>query len=163
MKSRGYNLSLLQCCEYCLSTPLFQKPFYLFPCSHGYHIDCMLKLYLGENSTVLGAVGPANQYHPMANTMGDPLRTRILSEHQIEAIQSSAEQLQAITARVAKEGKNCDKRVLQQLDSLQAKLDGLISCDCPLCGDIMIQLVGINLTNCRSCVDSTRESSVWDL
>lgn len=42
MKKRGYSVSSLQHCEYCRSA-LFSRQFYLFPCSHGFHNDCMLK------------------------------------------------------------------------------------------------------------------------
>ena len=41
MKKRGYSVSSLQRCEYCMSA-LFSRQFYLFPCSHGFHNDCML-------------------------------------------------------------------------------------------------------------------------
>ncbi len=42
IKKRGYSVSSLQHCEYCRSA-LFNRQFYLFPCSHGFHQDCMLK------------------------------------------------------------------------------------------------------------------------
>jgi hypothetical protein len=42
MKRRGYNSSVTQRCEYC-PQPLFSRQFYLFPCSHGMHADCLLK------------------------------------------------------------------------------------------------------------------------
>jgi len=42
MKKRGFSVSSLQHCEYCRSA-LFSRQFYLFPCSHGFHNDCMLK------------------------------------------------------------------------------------------------------------------------
>lgn len=42
MKRRGYSLTAQQRCEYC-TLPLFGKQFYLFPCSHGFHADCLLK------------------------------------------------------------------------------------------------------------------------
>ena len=42
MKKRGYSVSSLQRCEYCVK-PLFSQLFYLFPCSHGFHQDCLLR------------------------------------------------------------------------------------------------------------------------
>eukprot|EP00605_Chrysophyceae_sp_TOSAG23-4_P000496 GSChrysophyteH1.ASY1.ANO1.556.1 assembled CDS len=40
MKKRGYSVSSLQRCEYCAQA-LFSRQFYLFPCSHGFHNDCL--------------------------------------------------------------------------------------------------------------------------
>jgi hypothetical protein len=42
MRKRGYHLQAYQRCEYC-ADPLFSRQFYLFPCTHGFHSDCMLK------------------------------------------------------------------------------------------------------------------------
>ena len=42
MKKRGFSTSSGQRCEYC-NDAIFNKQFYLFPCSHGFHSDCMLK------------------------------------------------------------------------------------------------------------------------
>jgi ribosomal protein S14 len=42
MKRRGYSVSSLQRCEYC-PTALFNRQFYLFPCSHGFHNDCLMQ------------------------------------------------------------------------------------------------------------------------
>ena len=42
MKKRGYALSVHQRCEYC-GESLFDRQFYLFPCSHGMHSDCLLR------------------------------------------------------------------------------------------------------------------------
>jgi hypothetical protein len=42
MKRRGYSVSSQQRCEYCADA-LFSRQFYLFPCSHGFHGDCLLR------------------------------------------------------------------------------------------------------------------------
>ena len=42
MKKRGYGFSTIQRCEYC-NDAIFARPFYIFPCSHGYHSDCIMK------------------------------------------------------------------------------------------------------------------------
>ena len=42
MKKRGYGFSAAQRCEYCRNA-IFSRPFYVFPCSHGYHCDCIMK------------------------------------------------------------------------------------------------------------------------
>ena len=42
MKKRGLGVAASQRCEYCTET-LFSKIFYLFPCSHGFHSECILR------------------------------------------------------------------------------------------------------------------------
>jgi len=42
MSRRGYSYSTIQRCEDCSDT-LFNKQFYLFPCSHGFHSHCLMK------------------------------------------------------------------------------------------------------------------------
>lgn len=42
MTKRGYSYSTIQRCEDC-SEALFNKQFYLFPCSHGFHSLCIMK------------------------------------------------------------------------------------------------------------------------
>ena len=42
MKRRGCSVSSQQRCEYCVDA-LFSRQFYLFPCSHGFHSDCLLR------------------------------------------------------------------------------------------------------------------------
>jgi hypothetical protein len=48
MKKRGYSASSNQRCEYCLEG-IFSKQFYLFPCSHGFHCDCLLRHAMTHN------------------------------------------------------------------------------------------------------------------
>lgn len=40
MKQRGFTVSSTQHCQHC-SQRLFSKQFYLFPCSHAFHTDCL--------------------------------------------------------------------------------------------------------------------------
>ncbi len=42
MKKRGYTTTSFQRCEQCVDA-LFRRQFYLFPCSHGFHSDCLMK------------------------------------------------------------------------------------------------------------------------
>lgn len=42
MRQKGYPLAAHQRCEYC-DDLLFARQFYLFPCTHGYHTDCLLQ------------------------------------------------------------------------------------------------------------------------
>jgi len=42
MKKRGHGFSLNQRCEYCRDA-VFHKPFYVFPCSHCLHSECIIE------------------------------------------------------------------------------------------------------------------------
>lgn len=42
MKKRGFSVSSAQRCEHCKGA-LFSNQFYLFPCSHGFHTNCLLE------------------------------------------------------------------------------------------------------------------------
>ena len=48
MKRRGFSASSGQRCEYC-TEGIFARQFYLFPCSHGFHSDCLLKRVFSHN------------------------------------------------------------------------------------------------------------------
>jgi vacuolar protein sorting-associated protein 18 len=41
VSTRGFGVKTSQSCE-CCSSALFGKQFYLFPCGHGFHEDCLL-------------------------------------------------------------------------------------------------------------------------
>lgn len=43
MKKRGYTASTLQRCDYCGEGLFARQQLYLFPCSHGYHADCLVR------------------------------------------------------------------------------------------------------------------------
>ena len=157
MKSKGINLSLLQCCEFCSSTPLFNKPFYLFPCGHGYHIDCMVHLYIGEKQKNSKMVSSAQE------SMSDAIRNRVLRPAQLATITNLSEQIASLSSRINRDSAvQQEKRVAQQVDMLQAELDAIIASDCPLCGDLMIKLIGVSLTTVNTPRDLV-DSKSWQL
>ena len=45
VNNRGFGLSAGQRCEFCSNSGdfLFAKQFYIFPCGHGFHGDCLMK------------------------------------------------------------------------------------------------------------------------
>jgi hypothetical protein len=56
MTKRGYSYSATQRCEDC-SEALFNKQFYLFPCSHGFHSHCIMKrVKKGADENVLAKI-----------------------------------------------------------------------------------------------------------
>lgn len=95
MKKRGYTLSSSQRCEYC-TDPLFSKPFYLFPCSHGYHSDCTMKHILSHELPI--------------------------EPEEIAVIKTLVDQLGKLAIRV----KDGDKRAMAQQEILQNELGTLV-------------------------------------
>ena len=115
MKHRAYSMvSQQQRCEYC-SDLLFGKAFYLFPCSHGFHCQCLVQR--------------CAQHLPPA---------------QVSAVQGVEELLRGLAGR-GKDYNNLDRRARAQQEALQLELDGYIAADCPLCGYVMIQSLSLPL------------------
>lgn len=125
MKSRAYCLSSQsQICEYCCTCMLGDQ-FYLFPCSHGFHTNCLLK-----------------QAHIN------------LDKSQLSALQGIESSLKALEYRVKD-----DMRAKQQQDALQMELDGYLAGDCPLCGYVMIRLLGEPLIES----EDSEEAKSWEI
>ena len=154
MKAKGCNVSLLQSCEYCCSTsaPLFSKAFYLFPCGHGYHSDCLVKLYLGEKWDK-----SMNTMMNLSCSMSNTISGVILDPQQHTHIKNIVDQLTSLTKSYT-----MDKRINTQIEVLQNELDGYISSDCPLCGELMVKLLDVSLVNTNTARDIL-EAKTWEL
>lgn len=115
MKNRAYSMvTQQQRCEYCTDV-LFGKPFYLFPCSHGFHCQCLVQRCV--------------EYLPPA---------------QVSAVQGVEEILRGLAGKGGKDF-SLDRRARAQQEALQLELDGYIAADCPLCGYAMIQSLSLPL------------------
>ncbi len=178
MKSKGVHVSLMQHCEYCTapnvapsSNPdvggvvtgnLFSQPFYLFPCGHGYHCDCLVRVYIGDlNSS--GGKALSGQGKSSSIATGNAVSNCILTPEEVGNIKQIMEQMTQMSSKVNRDGSAVDKRLAQQYESLQAQLDGHIATDCPLCGDVMIRLVGISLCTTGNKVWDDAEAKSWEL
>jgi hypothetical protein len=161
MKKRGYTASVVQRCEYC-SDGLFahKQTFYLFPCSHGIHSECLLKQTY--KNTLL--FSDPNSPTPQTNVL--------------QTVKSLEDQIRGLAMRV----KDNDKRALAQQEHLQAgmtviwcrwcvfmliyhilcsysELDSIIAADCPLCGTMMIKSLAVPLITAQDAV----EAKAWEL
>ena len=177
MKSKGCHLSTKQKCEYCMAGTLFSKPFYLFPCGHGYHTECMVKLYTGKSSmgticlcvmishVVCDSLGDTDRNRVMdkSTSMSNAVSELILTKAEVAHIKHLNEQLNQLHIKMNRDYQtNTDKRLQQSIEYVQNELDGLIANDCPLCGDIMIQLVGISLIHTNTLKDNQEKLS-WEI
>eukprot|EP01036_Dinobryon_divergens_P033721 gene33721-43579_t len=146
MKSRSYMMNNThQNCEFCSDTLLSQNvktsqfQFYLFPCSHGFHAKCLLhraKSHLLLDPSQLSAVRGLEDYiRAFSLNSKEPDRDR--------------------------EGKvrESSSRLRAQQDAYQLELDGYIAADCPLCGYVMVQLIGEHLIS----QDDAAEAKTWEL
>ena len=143
-KNRGYTLSSIQRCELC-EAPLFNTShhFYVFPCSHGIHSECLLHL-----APELLSSGRQDDYHAHSHHKGGGL----------EHVHAIVEQMRLLAPRAQHDN---DKRAQTQMELLQAELDAYIAADCPLCGYAMIRSIGQPLIS-----DSTadrEEAKSWIL
>jgi len=115
MQSRGIQFSAHQRCEYCES-PAFARPFYLFPCAHAFHCDCV-----------------------MLRVHADPI---LLDAAQRATVSKIEDQIVSLRSKLLQE---TDKRAQMQLEYLQTELDGFVGADCPLCGFAMVRSIGQSL------------------
>lgn len=166
MKSKGAHLSLEQKCEECvhqhINTALFSKPFYLFPCGHGYHADCLVRMYVGESATKSLNGFTSATFSDAANT-SNTISNCVLDPILVSRIRSLSEQINSLSNKIVKDSQNNDKRVMLQLDLFQNELDSYIAADCPLCGDIMIKLVAVSLCNTGNPQADAKEAKSWDI
>ena len=123
-KNRGYTLSSMQRCELC-EAPLFNTShhFYVFPCSHGMHSECLLHL-----APELLSSGRQDDCHRYSHHKGG-----------LEHVHAIVEQMRLLAPRAQHDN---DKRAQTQMELLQAELDAYIAADCPLCGYTMIRSIG---------------------
>ena len=142
-KNRGYTLSSIQRCELC-EAPLFNTShhFYVFPCSHGMHSECLLHL-----APELLSSGRQDDYHRHGHDKGG-----------LEHVHTIVEQMRLLAPRAQHDN---DKRAQTQMELLQAELDAYIAADCPLCGYAMIRSIGQPLIS-DSTIDR-EEAKSWIL
>ncbi|KAL7317653.1 tethering complex subunit [Mucor circinelloides] len=98
-------------CEY----PLLTRQFYVFPCNHEYHADCLrnrVTKYL-----------PTRQIRKLAD-----IQEQLSREFKLARTMQSLEDEKAITARI---------------EDLRCQLDDIVAHQCVLCGDIMIDSIHV--------------------
>lgn len=142
LRNRCGTLRVNQRCELC-RTPALSRHFYLFPCTHAFHSDCLLadmmrKRYL----TPL-------QKKRVAETTQNLQRAQALAQAVADA-GAAALAAPAVAAEVSALGLPIDSRssapeaqsaITSRLEELQADLDRYIASECMYCGDAMIDTI----------------------
>jgi len=121
-----------QLCDIC-GYPVLTRLFYLFPCLHVYHGDCLTK--------------------EVMNHLPETKKNRVLFlEQEIAASAPSKTLMDTV-----REGENTNNVAgLSETDQNKAELDEIIAAECLLCGDVMIEsiLLPFYNTNNQSLVAS---------
>eukprot|EP01094_Clydonella_sp_ATCC50884_P020588 TRINITY_DN4318_c0_g1_i1.p1 TRINITY_DN4318_c0_g1~~TRINITY_DN4318_c0_g1_i1.p1 ORF type:complete len:849 (+),score=315.48 TRINITY_DN4318_c0_g1_i1:254-2800(+) len=118
IKSLRYKygfVSETQKCDHC-KYPVLARPFYLFPCQHVFHADCV-------RSEIMKHLSQAEQQ-------------RVTD---LEQNIDKCEKRYAVQSASAGEMDTYD--VLGELDALKAELDEIIAGDCLFCGSLMISSI----------------------
>lgn len=98
-------------CEY----PLLTRQFYVFPCNHEYHADCL------RNRVTKHL--PTRQIRRLAD-----IQEQLSREFKLARTMQSLEDEKAITARI---------------EDLRCQLDDIVAHQCVMCGDIMIDSIHV--------------------
>lgn len=113
LKSRYGEIQGNQVCELC-DQAILSRVFYMFPCSHTFHADCLLS-----------EVGMMMVYNYQMK--------KHFSASEKAKIEGLLTKLRAL---------NVNSQNDQEMrDKLQSEIDGIVAAECPLCGSVMIQSI----------------------
>ena len=104
--------------------PLMMRAFYLFPCAHKFHSDCLVAEVLPHLPMNVRARASELQRKILAHTEASPTHS---------AVAASTALPSALVASAS--------LPVQQEQSLKEEFDELVASECVFCGDIMIRMV----------------------
>ena len=127
IRQRYIELDGLQACELCMK-PVMKRHFYLFPCSHAYHKDCLLE-------TLLPVLTQKDRHK--ANKL-----KRLVDE------QSDLEGRVILTSsnRPSRSGKEAPPPDPERSAAVQRDIDEFLEKQCYLCGDLFIESIREDMT-----------------
>lgn len=117
LRSRYGFVAANQKCELC-AYPVLSRVFYLFPCQHAFHADCLTREMLQHMS-------------PEQSKRVKELERRIADHNQ--AMSDLA------PARIDHKAES--NMAISQFDQLKAEFDDLVAAECINCGDMMINSI----------------------
>ncbi|KAJ2719561.1 tethering complex subunit [Coemansia sp. Benny D115] len=122
LKNRFAILSAEEACQIC-SQPLWLRQFYVFPCQHSTHADCLIRRVVGTCNRV---------------------QRRRIHELQSQSVEISKQRRQLrltpLTGKSKSKGES-DEQLEQQQRRVKQQLDSLVAGECPLCGEAMIKSI----------------------
>ncbi|KAL0217957.1 hypothetical protein RCL1_008805 [Eukaryota sp. TZLM3-RCL] len=124
LKNRSLEVSDLDTCFICRK-PALTKSFYVFPCSHTFHSDCLLT----ELSPLLSTAQKTN----LASFKQD-----------IATLERQIAELEVVSFP-GEDVIDTINRTRVQKNSLTQKYDSIVASDCPLCGEFAIKQIDVPL------------------
>ncbi|KAJ2802253.1 tethering complex subunit [Coemansia guatemalensis] len=126
LKNRFAILSTEETCQVC-GKPLWLRQFYVFPCQHSFHGDCLTRRVVGSCNRV---------------------QRRRIQELQTQMVDITKQRRQLkLTPLVAKSRSDdktsaeSDEQLEQQLRRAKQQLNSLVAGECVLCGEAMIKSI----------------------
>ncbi|KAL7316431.1 tethering complex subunit [Mucor circinelloides] len=129
---------------YCCQYPLYMRAFYMFPCQHGFHGDCLLdKMYkvlparhMKRVRTIQDSIAKETSGNsPRNGSSRSPIgatTTRFMNTAKNVIFPSDA---------VHEESKIDPDLTMGKIEQLREELDDIVASECVLCGDIMIKSI----------------------
>ena len=138
IRQRYIELDGLQACELC-SKPVMKRHFYLFPCSHAFHKDCLLETLL-----------------PVL-TQKDRHKAHKLKKLVDEQSELDGRVILTTSNRPSKSGREVPAPNPERSAALQREIDEFLEKQCYLCGDLFIESIGEDMT------ESQYEKRSWSI
>ncbi|KAI7829251.1 Pep3/Vps18/deep orange family-domain-containing protein [Kickxella alabastrina] len=123
LKNRFAILSAEETCHVC-SQPLWLRQFYVFPCQHSFHADCLTRRVVGTCNRV-----QRRRIHELQNQSVEITKQR---RHL---------RLTPLVGKTKTGVKETDEQLEQQLRKTKQQMDALVAGECVLCGEAMIKSI----------------------
>ncbi|CEG66164.1 hypothetical protein RMATCC62417_02794 [Rhizopus microsporus] len=136
LRSRFALVNPVERCYLC-NSPLFNRAFYIFPCQHGFHADCltdkMYKILPARHIKRLKAIQDymAKETNPVNQSPVGPTAK----------LMNTAKNVIFSTDAAIAENKQEHDLVMGKIDQLREELDDIVASECILCGETMIKSV----------------------
>ncbi|KAJ1964457.1 tethering complex subunit [Dipsacomyces acuminosporus] len=125
LKNRFAILNAEEACQVC-DQPLWLRQFYVFPCQHSFHADCLTRRVVSACNRV---------------------QRRRIHELQSQSVEIMKQRRQIRLTPLAGRGnreagpQESDEQLEQQLRRVKKQLDALVAGECVLCGEAMIKSI----------------------
>lgn len=127
-----------QACELC-QMPILVRNFYLFPCQHVYHADCLINEMMQHLNSI-----ERNKVRELTNRISDELKPQMKPREEFDA-RRKEQSLEALQ--------------LNSVDQHKADLDCIVASECLLCGSFMIKTIDLPFVQ----EDETDDITSWEV